>query len=173
MKATQRAGCAWACDPGPQGDESREPSTPGMASAGSRGEAARRMRAPERGGATRPRVTRPRVACSHPWSFAGSGGRAGLRFAAGLVLLGGLMTFAAPSQAQVARSFGSRFTFNGSGSITMTGNTVMVPTNMSGSDNNDNKTMIYTDVDADASTFSSSTATLNLPAGAVVQWAGL
>src|SRR6185369_4053935 len=101
------------------------------------------------------------------------GGRAGLRFAAGVVLLGGLMVFAAPSQAQVARAFGSRFTYNGAGSITMTGNTVMIPTSSGGSDNNDNKTMVYADVDADASTFSSSTATLTLPAGAVVQWAGL
>lgn len=89
-----------------------------------------------------------------------------------VLALAGLLV-AAPSQAQVARSFTSRFTYNGPGSITLTGNTVMVPTNQGGSDNNDNKTMVYTDVDADASTFSSSTATLNLPTGATVQWAGL
>src|SRR6185503_16326177 len=39
-------------------------------------------------------------------------------------------------------------------------------------DNND-FTMQYVDVDGDAATFSSSSATLNLPVGATVLWAGL
>lgn len=77
------------------------------------------------------------------------------------------------ADAQVARSFAARFTYNGAGSITLTGNTLMFPGGGGGGDNNDNKTMVYADVDGDATTFSSSTATLTLPAGASVLWAGL
>src|SRR5204862_3127297 len=99
--------------------------------------------------------------------------RSWLRSASAAFGLVALLIGVAPAHAQVARTFASRFTYNGAGSITLTGNTVMVPGGGGGGDNNDNKTMVYTDVDADVTTFSSSTATLTLPAGAVVQWAGL
>jgi hypothetical protein len=43
----------------------------------------------------------------------------------------------------------------------------------SGDINNNNQNMVYTDVDSDGATFNSSAATLNLPAGSTVLFAGL
>ncbi|MFI5370517.1 MAG: SdrD B-like domain-containing protein [Candidatus Eisenbacteria bacterium] len=100
-------------------------------------------------------------------------------------LLVAWMTLAAvaPAGAQVVRNFTPRYSTNDNGDITMVGNTVMTcpnggqctqGRNGTGNNLNDNDwNMVYVDVDGDASTFSSSSATLSLPAGATVLWAGL
>ncbi len=90
---------------------------------------------------------------------------------------------AAPARAQIVRAFTPRFTTNAPGDITMIGNTLMSCSNggtctngrngTGGSVNDNDFTMVYVDVDGDASTFSSSTADLALPSGATVLWAGL
>lgn len=90
------------------------------------------------------------------------------------------------AQAQVVRSFTSRYSTNTQGDILLIGNTLMTCSttgtnggqcvstrNGAGSLNNNSFTMIYLDADSDPSTFNSSSATLNLPAGATVLWAGL
>ncbi|MBI5170149.1 MAG: DUF11 domain-containing protein [Candidatus Eisenbacteria bacterium] len=91
--------------------------------------------------------------------------------------------FAAPAAAQVVRAFTPRFSVNQPGDITLIGNTVM-SCNGGGNcnnsragtgnaiNNNDN-TMAYVDIDGVSTTVSSSTATLTLPTGATVTWAGL
>lgn len=103
-------------------------------------------------------------------------------FAAVLLACAALAAYAAPAAAQVARAFAPRYTFNGSGSITLTGNTTMTCSGncasvqngtSGGNQDNDNKTMVYVDIDADATTFASSNATLTIPPGATVLWAGL
>lgn len=88
-----------------------------------------------------------------------------------------------PAAAQVVRAFTPRYTTNDNGDITLIGNTLL-SCNGGGSCNNgrngnggnvdnNNFTMVYVDTDADASTFCSSSATLTMPAGASVLWAGL
>ncbi len=106
---------------------------------------------------------------------------AGVAAAAGAVAA--LLALAAPARAQVVRAFTPRFSANASGDITLIGNTIMTCTgggnctngrngNGGNVDNND-FTMVYVDADADGTTFSSSSATLALPLGATVRWAGL
>ncbi len=90
---------------------------------------------------------------------------------------------AAPAAAQVIRGFAPRVSVNQAGDITLIGNTVMTCSGggsctngrngTGGALNNNNHTMVYVDMDGDASTVSSSSATLTLPAGATVSWAGL
>ncbi len=85
--------------------------------------------------------------------------------------------------AQVIRGFAPRVTLNQTGDITLIGNTIMTCSGggsctnarngTGGNLNNNDFTMVYVDTDGDASTFSSSSATLTLPAGATVSWAGL
>ncbi len=90
------------------------------------------------------------------------------------------------AQAQVVRSFTSRFSTNTQGDILLIGNTLMScsPSGTNGSQcataqsgggtlYNNNFTMVYVDADSDPTTFNSSSATLNLPVGATVLWAGL
>lgn len=101
---------------------------------------------------------------------------------AGLLALA-LALVAPRAHAQVVRAFTPRFSVNQPGDITLIGNTIMscsaggTCTNgrngTGGSINNNNFTMAYVDVDADGTTFSSSSATLALPVGATVTWAGL
>lgn len=95
----------------------------------------------------------------------------------------------APVAAQADRPFAPRFSANDTGAIVGLGNTLMTcpasangctaarshgPTTQSTSSlNNDSWNMTYVDVDNDDDTFSSSRATLALPAGAQVLWAGL
>ena len=90
---------------------------------------------------------------------------------------------AAPAAAQIVRNFTPRFTTNVPGDVALIGNTVMSCTgggnctnarngNGGNIDDNDHN-MQYVDIDADGTTFSSSSATLTLPAGATVLWAGL
>ena len=93
------------------------------------------------------------------------------------------LMIAAPSSAQVVRNFTARTNVSMAGDITLIGNTLMSCSgngqctngrNGTGGNVDDNDfTMQYVDVDADASTFCSSRATLTLPATATVVWAGL
>ena len=91
-----------------------------------------------------------------------------------------------PAVAHADRPFAIRYTTNDLGSITFAANTLMTcpdsaPTCASarlgaqgGSlGNNNGYAMTYVDVDADPTTFNSSTATLNLPADSFVLFAGL
>lgn len=98
-----------------------------------------------------------------------------------------LATLVAPAGAQVVRAFTPRYSSNQPGDITLIGNTIMTCSgggnganscangrNGTGNNvNNNDFTMVYVDVDGDATTFSSSSANLTLPAGATVLWAGL
>jgi uncharacterized repeat protein (TIGR01451 family) len=87
------------------------------------------------------------------------------------------------------RTFAQRFTANAAGDITIVGNTLLTcsPTGTNGaqcaaaqtsgattvSPTNNSFTMVNVDVDADATTFNSSTAGLNMPVGSSVLFAGL
>ena len=96
-----------------------------------------------------------------------------------------LLALAVPARAQVARTFTPRFNVQTAGDVTLIGNTVMTCSASdskcanaqagggTGNVDNEDFTMQYVDVDSDASTFSSSTATLSLPSGATVLFAGL
>lgn len=95
-----------------------------------------------------------------------------------------LLTASAPAaHAQIVRAFTTRFSTSNTGDVTMIGNTLMTCSGggtctngrngTGGSVNNNNFTMVYVDVDGDASTFNSSTSNLVLPSGATVLWAGL
>lgn len=87
-------------------------------------------------------------------------------------------------EAQVVRPFTARFATNDTGDLVLVGNTLIScqstesacanARNGTGTtlDNNDFR-MRFVDVDGDATTFNSSQATLTLPAGATVLWAGL
>lgn len=100
-----------------------------------------------------------------------------------LALLAAALTVAAPAQ---AANFTKRFAVNDSGNIAIVGNVLMTcpasgatcadakNATTSGADraNNDHK-MVHVDVDGDSSTFNSSTATLELPAGSTVLFAGM
>lgn len=100
-------------------------------------------------------------------------------------LLFALIALLGLAQAQVVRNFTSRFSTNTQGDILLVGNTLMTcsttGTNGSnctnarngGGSNNNSFTMVYVDQDSDPATFNSSSATLSLPAGATVLWAGL
>jgi hypothetical protein len=102
------------------------------------------------------------------------------RFALVCALLATLLV-AAPAHAADA-PFSLRFAQTLRGNLSAVGNTLMTCPSAaancaaarSGSPYNDNDfTMGYVDVDADATTFDSSSATLTLPAGSTVVWAGL
>lgn len=88
------------------------------------------------------------------------------------------------SEGQIITPFGVRYTTNDTGDIAIVGNTLLTCSSgasgctagLSGSGsslNNNNFTMINVDVDTDATTFNSSRATLSLPAGSTVLFAGL
>jgi len=98
--------------------------------------------------------------------------------------MAGLAVFAiGTASAQIVRNFTPRYTSNGNGDITLIGNTIMTcngngqcskgQQGTGGNVDDNDFTMVYVDVDGDPSTFSSSSATLSLPAGASVLWAGL
>ena len=94
---------------------------------------------------------------------------------------------ALPAVASADRDYSVRFTQNAQGDITGTGNTLhdlpglglaVAPgrkrARRSGTDHNNNgRSMRYVDVDSNPATFDSSAATLALPAGARVLFAGL
>jgi len=92
--------------------------------------------------------------------------------------------FSSPSHAQVITSFAPRFSANVAGDITFIGNSLetcpSTAVNCANARqgvgsvvNNNDFNMTYIDVDADTTTFNSSRASLNLPAGAQVLFAGL
>jgi uncharacterized repeat protein (TIGR01451 family) len=111
--------------------------------------------------------------------------RAAFTAPAAWALAGALAAFPLPREAgaQVVRAFTPRFSQNASGDVTLVGNTLMTcpasgactsgRNGTGGSVDNGDFNMTYVDVDADATTFCSSSATLALPAGATVLWAGL
>lgn len=88
---------------------------------------------------------------------------------------------------QVIRPFTVRFSQNARGDIGLIGNTLLTcnpalppsnpatqpPCNPNGPGQNNFYRMIYVDIDGDAATFNSSSAVLNLPAGANLLFAGL
>jgi uncharacterized repeat protein (TIGR01451 family) len=99
-----------------------------------------------------------------------------------LLSLVAVAMLALPASSLADRGFTPRFSTNDSGDITIAANTLMTcPTAaakcVSGrageAQNNNNFTMGYVDVDADSSTFDSSSSKLRLPAGATVLFAGL
>ncbi len=92
----------------------------------------------------------------------------------------------APAAAQVVRDFSPRFVANDRGDVRMFGNTVtsctsnLSPTCASVQDgtaltelNNNDHFISFVDVDADSATFNSSAASVSLPQGATLLFAGL
>lgn len=116
----------------------------------------------------------------HHTTDAATGRRALLLVCASLVVC----ACATQAGAQVVRPFATRFTANDTGDVVMVGNTLI---SCQSNDNqcpgaraatgttlnNNDFRMRFVDVDADATTFNSSSATLTLPAGSTVLWAGL
>lgn len=103
-----------------------------------------------------------------------------------------LLALLAPAAAQAAEAevpFATRFESSGRGDLALTANTLMTCPDAGGTDavciaarngegglaalNNNGYAMALVDVDSDPATFDSSSATLGLPAGATVQFAGL
>ena len=94
------------------------------------------------------------------------------------------LLFAVPASA-ADRAYAKRYGVNDTGDVRIVGNTSMscvtsatctsarAGTGTSANWNNDAWPMAYVDVDSDATTFNSSRATLDLPAGATVLFAGL
>jgi uncharacterized repeat protein (TIGR01451 family) len=100
--------------------------------------------------------------------------------------LGCVLALLLPAAAHAERDYSVRFSVNAQGDITGTGNALVTcrdsdnrcanarNAQASGADNNNNNLPVrWVDVDADPSTFNSSAASLNLPAGARVLFAGL
>ena len=96
-----------------------------------------------------------------------------------------LLSLSFDATAQIARPFTIRYSTNNNGDIKLIGNTNMTcpasadctsaqqgVANPTGVNNND-FAMIDVDIDGDPSTFNSSSATLNLPGGSTVLFAGL
>lgn len=94
------------------------------------------------------------------------------------------LLLAASASAQVITAFSPRFSTNDTGDVAIIGNTLLTcSSSASGcaaaqagtgsSLNNNDFVMGYVDVDSDATTFNSSRATLSLPSGSVVLFAGL
>ncbi len=101
-------------------------------------------------------------------------------------LLAILLLLALAPQASAFRAFSERFAVTDRGDLQMIGNTAMTcpiaapgcaagraGTGTPAENNNNGYAMEYVDVDGDATTFSSSSADLTLPAGATVLFAGL
>lgn len=108
-----------------------------------------------------------------------------LRLYTARLLLLPLLLALSLAQAQVVRSFTNVFNSNTTGNIVVIGNTLMTcgtstvtpsnPPNCNTSDTNlsNNRSMVLVDFDSDSSTSNSSRATLSLPSGAQVLFAGL
>ncbi len=76
--------------------------------------------------------------------------------------------------AAVIRNFTPRYQINVAGDIALIGNTLLTnPAGQTGEGNNNDYVMQRVDIDSISSTFDSSSAQLNLPAGSTVVWAGL
>ena len=105
-----------------------------------------------------------------------------------LLLLQSLL-FASQAEAQITRSFTSRFSTNANGDIRLIGNTVVTCSTTTGGNaascagaksasnpvlNNDGDfDIIHVDKDSDPTTFNSTQSTLSLPVGSTVLFAGL
>jgi uncharacterized repeat protein (TIGR01451 family) len=109
------------------------------------------------------------------------GHRLGATLAA-LALVALAVAFSARPALAADRAFGVRFDVNETGDITIVANTIMTcpsssptcPAARGGAASNNNSfVMTYVDVDTDATTFDSSSATLSMPAGATALFAGL
>jgi hypothetical protein len=95
--------------------------------------------------------------------------------------LTGLAVFCLADSAQAQRAFAARFRTNQYGNILMAANTLMTTTNANAVNiqagitptHNDSLNMQFVDIDGNAGTFNSSRATLTMPPGAVVSFAGL
>ena len=96
------------------------------------------------------------------------------------------LLLAAPfaADAQIVRSFSSVYSENVNGNLLLVGNTLETCPFSAGqtcfdaragtvADGNDDFSMVYVDIDSDASTFDSSSADLSLPPGASVLYARL
>ncbi|WP_341925299.1 hypothetical protein [Nocardioides psychrotolerans] len=106
-----------------------------------------------------------------------------------LLIIGAFAVLPTPAATAADRNFAPRFTTNDTGDIDIVGNTVMTcnpsasgcttataagPTATANAAYNNNAySMVYVDVDSDATTFNSSRSTLALPSGATVLFAGL
>ncbi|GIE97951.1 Ig-like domain-containing protein [Paractinoplanes rishiriensis] len=111
------------------------------------------------------------------------------RAAAGLFVVVAIVLLAAvrapvPAAAAITTPFATRFEVNTNGSILLRGNTNLTcPTlaancanarnGSGGAVNNNDFAMVYTDADNDLATFNDSTATIDMPAGSAVLFAGL
>ena len=93
-----------------------------------------------------------------------------------------LLVFQAAPAGAADRAFSARFSANDTGNITIAANTLLTcpaadaacaGAQAGGATNNNQYTMTYVDVDANPTTFDSSTADLSLPAGSTVLFAGL
>src|SRR5215475_11761767 len=106
----------------------------------------------------------------------------GWRSAIGLAIA---LCLLVPASAHADRAFGVRYSTNDLGAVTFAANTLMTcPDAATGCaaaragtatgalGNNNNYAMTYVDVDGAPTTFDSSSATLSLPAGAFVLFAG-
>lgn len=97
----------------------------------------------------------------------------------GLAAVLAVFSAARVSQAQVITPFTPRFSINSRGDVVLTGNTLMTcpvgvgTCNANGAGNNNSYSMGYVNSDTDLTTFNSSSAGVNLPAGAEVLFAGL
>ena len=105
------------------------------------------------------------------------------------IVLLSLLTPAAAQAAEAEVPLATRFESSGRGDLALTANTLMTCPDAGGTDagciaaragigglaalNNNGYAMALVDVDSDPATFDSSSATLGLPAGATVQFAGL
>jgi len=107
-----------------------------------------------------------------------------MRWFASLLFVCAVLLLASPdSLAQVITPFSSRYTTNAKGDIAAIGNTLMTcpagatctaaQAGTGSTLNNNDFAMIHVDVDGNAATFNSSRATLALPSGASVLFAGL
>jgi hypothetical protein len=106
------------------------------------------------------------------------------RFACPLLATLGLAVLSAPAQA-IDTPFTSRFAQTVRGNVSPVGNTLMTcparvacaaarsGTASGDALNNNSYAMSRVDIDGDASTFDSSSATVSLPSGSTVVWAGL
>ncbi|GIM93546.1 Ig-like domain-containing protein [Paractinoplanes toevensis] len=110
--------------------------------------------------------------------------RVAAALAVAVALLLAATTFATrPAVAAITTPFTSRFDTNANGSILLRGNSNLTCTlslacsaarnGSGGSLNNNNFAMVYTDADGSLATFNDSTATISMPSGSTVLFAGL
>jgi len=123
------------------------------------------------------------------WLGKGQSARAAMALTAVLAVLAAFLVAAAPhAQAAIVAPFTSKYSVNAAGAIRLVGNTLLTCSTAAGATNasscvagrngtgklnNNDFTMVNVDVDADPTTFNSSTANFALPSGAGVLYARL